>query len=103
MTLYFVGGLIGALSGGALSDYIGRKPVLMLGGCLVGIGGLIHAAAVHIGFVQFFFSICMYIFFSELFMQYRHSKKSRYAAINSNRHYGSEVHLLRICYTVKWE
>ena len=42
---------MGALCGGPLSDHIGRKPVLILGGCLVGIGGLIHTAAVHLALV----------------------------------------------------
>ncbi len=49
--LFSVGGLFGALIGGPLSDYIGRKPVLIIGGCLVAMGGLIHTAAVHIALV----------------------------------------------------
>ena len=50
---------MGALCSGPLSDHIGRKPMLMLGGCLVCIGGLIHTAAVHLALVLL--SMCCFL------------------------------------------
>ena len=46
VSLFSVGGFMGALGGGWLADYVGRKPTMILGASLVGISGLIHASAV---------------------------------------------------------
>jgi len=43
-----VGGFLGALGGGGLADYMGRKPTIILGASLVGISGLIHTSAVRL-------------------------------------------------------
>ena len=48
MSLLAGGSLVGALTGGVLSDFIGRKPAIMLGGFLVVFGGIFHTAAVNL-------------------------------------------------------
>ncbi len=42
---------MGALAGGGLSDHLGRKPALILGGSVVALGALIHTSAVHLWLV----------------------------------------------------
>ncbi len=49
MSLFSVGSLIGALLSGVLSDFVGRKPAIVIGASLVAVGGVLHTGAVHIG------------------------------------------------------
>ena len=48
VSLAACGGFFGALGGGWLSDYVGRKPAIILGGSLVALSGIIHASAVRL-------------------------------------------------------
>ncbi len=48
MSVFCVGGGLGALIGGCLADYAGRKLAMIVGGVLVSISGMIHASAVRL-------------------------------------------------------
>ena len=51
MAVYPVGGLVGALLAGVLSDFAGRKRAIIIGASLAALGGLIHTSAVNLGSV----------------------------------------------------
>jgi len=48
VSLSAVGSLVGALIGGVLSDFMGRKPAVIVGGGLVSCSGILHMSAVNV-------------------------------------------------------
>ena len=46
VSLFPVGSLVGAFAAGFVSDGLGRKPAVVLGGGLAAFGGLLHASAI---------------------------------------------------------
>ena len=51
MSILSVGSLVGALMGGVLSEFAGRKPAVMIGAGLISCGGILHMAAVHLWWI----------------------------------------------------
>lgn len=46
MSVFSLGCLVGALVAGGVSDWLGRKLAIMLGGLVFLVGGLLQAAAI---------------------------------------------------------
>lgn len=51
VSLLPVGCVVGALAAGPVSDFLGRKPAVIIGGCLAALSGALHTAAVNLGSV----------------------------------------------------
>ena len=47
-----MGGLVGSLIAGPISDFLGRKPAILIGASLISLGGLFHTVAIHLGYVR---------------------------------------------------
>lgn len=48
VSLLSIASLAGALVAGVLSDVAGRKPAVIIGGCLVSFGGILHIATLNL-------------------------------------------------------
>ena len=63
VALFSLGSLVGALLGGPLSDWVGRRAALVTGALLVASGTIIQSAAIALWQVQMLRIDCSYTYF----------------------------------------
>ena len=51
VSLLSIGAVFGALAAGTMSDTLGRKPTIIIGASLAALGGMLHTAAIHLGYM----------------------------------------------------